>query len=156
MLESFLKIKIRRVIPTDTENIFSTLVFLESMWILWKEFLSSGLNCRFLNVWQFMYCPVVLMSPALSFEIKGKQRSNGAFVSPTILYSIRSVYVMRECTRTITWANSGLCGPFPLKFTPNSLPTLLPKLCPISVLQNARPDLSFVSWISIFCTLRDL
>ena len=37
-----------------------------------------------------MYCLVVL-SPAL----KRKQRSNGAFVSPTTMYSIRSVYIMR-------------------------------------------------------------
>ena len=42
-----------------------------------------------------MYCPVVIMSPRLSFEKKRKQRSNGAFVSPTISYSIRSVYIKR-------------------------------------------------------------
>ena len=30
---------------------FFTLVSLKSMWILWKEFFSSGLNCRLLNVW---------------------------------------------------------------------------------------------------------
>ena len=39
----------------------------------------------------FMYCPVVIMSPPLSFEIKGKHRSKGAFVSPTMLYSTRSL-----------------------------------------------------------------
>ena len=44
-----------------------------------------------------MYFPVVIMSPELSFEIKRKQRSNGAFVSPTILYSLRSVYNMSVC-----------------------------------------------------------
>ena len=26
-------------------------VSLKSIWILWKDFLSSGLNCKFLNVW---------------------------------------------------------------------------------------------------------
>ena len=34
-----------------------------------------------------MYCPVFIMSPALSFEMKRKQRSNEHFVSSTILYS---------------------------------------------------------------------
>ena len=67
-----------------------------------KNFLSSGLNCRLLNVWEFMYCPVVIKCPALSFEMKGKQRINVAFVSPTILYSIRSVYIMRESMRTMS------------------------------------------------------
>ena len=38
----------------------------------------------------------------LELRKKGKQRSNGAFVSPTILYSIRSVYIMRECMRTMS------------------------------------------------------
>ena len=30
---------------------FSPLLSLKSMWILWEEFLSNGLNCRLLNVW---------------------------------------------------------------------------------------------------------
>ena len=30
---------------------FSPLVSLKSMWVLWKKFLSSGLNYRLLNVW---------------------------------------------------------------------------------------------------------
>ena len=47
----FLNIKTKRVIPTDTENGFSPLVSLKSMWIVWRKFLSSGLNCRLLNVW---------------------------------------------------------------------------------------------------------
>ena len=37
-----------------------------------------------------MYCSVVIMSPPFSFEIKGKHRSKGAFVSPTMLYYTRS------------------------------------------------------------------
>ena len=41
---AFLNIKIKRVIPTDTQGIFSLLVFLNSIWILGKEFLNSGLN----------------------------------------------------------------------------------------------------------------
>ena len=32
------------------------------------------------------------MSPPFSFEIKGKHRSKGAFVSPTMLYSTISLY----------------------------------------------------------------
>ena len=32
---------------------------------------------------------------------------------------------------------------FPLRITPNSLSTLLPKMCPRSVLKNAIPDFSF-------------
>ena len=52
------------------------------------------------------------MSPELSFEIKEKQGSNRAVVSPTILYSIKwSVYNMRECMRTMSSANSCLWGP---------------------------------------------
>ena len=35
-----------------------------------------------------MYCPVVVLSPASSFVMKRKQRSNGAFVSP------------KKCTRS--------------------------------------------------------
>ena len=143
MLKAFLNIKRRWVIPTDTKGSFSSLVSLKSRWILWKQFLSRGLNCRLLNVWYFMYCPVVIMSPGLSFEMKGKQRSNGGFVSPTILYPIKSVYIMRECMWTMSLTISSLWGPFLLNITPNSLPILLPKRCPKSVLNNAKPDLSY-------------
>ena len=38
MLEVFLDIKTRRVIPTDTNGIFSPFMFLKSMWLLWKKF----------------------------------------------------------------------------------------------------------------------
>ena len=44
---------------------------------------------------------------------------------------------------------------FPLNITPNSIPTLLPKMCPSSVLKNARPDLSFARWISTFFDFGD-
>ena len=64
---------------------FSPLVFLKFLWILWKDFLSSGLYCRLLNVWYFMYCMVVELTQNFSLEINGKQSSNGDFVLPTIL-----------------------------------------------------------------------
>ena len=80
---------------------------------------------------------------SLALRKKGKQRSSGAFVSLMILYSIRSVYIMRECMRTMSLTNSSLWGPFPLNITPNPLPTLIPKMCPRSALKNARPDPSF-------------
>ena len=38
----------------------------------------------------------------LELRKKRKRRSNGAFVSPTILYSIRSVHIMRECMRIMS------------------------------------------------------
>ena len=38
-----------------------------------------------------MYCPVVIMSPPFSFKIKGKHRSKGTFLSPTLLYSTRAL-----------------------------------------------------------------
>ena len=42
-----------------------------------------------------MYSPAVIISPTFSFEKKEKQRSIWALMSPTILYSFRSVYIMR-------------------------------------------------------------
>ena len=90
-----------------------------------------------------MYFPVVKMSPALNFETKAKQRSNGAFVSPTLMYSNKSLYMMRKCMLTVSWANYGLWGRLPLNITQNSLPTFLQKVSPRSVLKNARPDPSF-------------
>ena len=91
-----------------------------------------------------MYWPVVV-SPGLSFEIKGKQRSNVALLSPTILYSIGSVYIMRECMRTLSSANSGMCGLFPPNISPKSSATILPQMCQKSALKNARPNPSFAS-----------
>ena len=44
----------------------------------------------------------------LELRKKGKQRGNGALVSTTILYSIRSVYIVTECMRTMSQANFGL------------------------------------------------
>ena len=68
----FLNIKTKRVIPTDTENGFSPLVSLKSMWTVWRKLLSSGLNCRLLNVWLFMYCPVVFNVCSLELPSKKK------------------------------------------------------------------------------------
>ena len=42
-----------------------------------------------------MYYPVVKMSPVFGFEMKRKQHSYEASVLPTMMYSIRSVYIMR-------------------------------------------------------------
>ena len=38
----------------------------------------------------------------LELRKKGRQCSSGALVSPTISYSIRSVYILRECMRTMS------------------------------------------------------
>ena len=102
MLKAFLNINAWRVIPTDTKTISPLLVSHKSMWILWQELLKNGLSCSSLKIWYFKYCPVILMSAALSLEIKRKLRSNGALVSPTILRSISSVYIIRECMRTMS------------------------------------------------------
>ena len=37
-----------------------------------------------------MYCPIDIMSPLFTLEMKGIQRNKGVFVSPTILYSIKN------------------------------------------------------------------
>ena len=39
---------------------------------------------------------------SLELRKKRRQRSNGAFVSPTILCLIKSVYIMKECMRTMS------------------------------------------------------
>ena len=140
MLELFLNIKTRRVIPTDTWGIFFTARVSQLNVNTMERFLSSSLNSRLLNIWYFIYCPVVIKFPALSFDTKRKQRGNEAFVSPKLLYSIRSVYILRECMRTVSQANFFSWGPFPINITPNALPTLPPKMCPRSVLKVARPD----------------
>ena len=88
MLEAFQIIKRRRVIPKDTKDNFSPLVFLKSMWVVWKKGLSNGLIYRLLKVWYFIYWPLVIKSLALSFEMKGKQSTSGPIVSPTILYQL--------------------------------------------------------------------
>ena len=59
------------------------------------------------------------MSPAVSFEMKKKQRSNGVFVSPTILYSIRSVYIMRVYADKVVsnfWFVGSFCSEHHSKF----------------------------------------
>ena len=48
-----------------------------------------------------MYCPVVIISTPLSFEIRGKHRSQGVFLSPTMLYSSRSLNHQRKETNNV-------------------------------------------------------
>ena len=43
-----------------------------------------------------MYCPVEIISPLFTLEINGIQRNKGVFVSPTMLYSIISLYIVSE------------------------------------------------------------
>ena len=67
------------------------------------------------------------MSPALSFEIERNQRSNGVFVSATILCSIRSVYIMRECMHAekvvnIFWFVSSVSSQYHSIFLANFTP----------------------------------
>ena len=125
------------------DGCFLPLVSLKSMWILWKELLSSVLFYRLINVWLFLYCPVVKMHPALSFEIRIKQGSNGSFVPLNVLYSMESVYSMRGCMGTMSWAKSGLLIILLLNNNPKSLPTLFPIMCPSAVLNNSKPGSSF-------------
>ena len=52
---------------------------------------------------QVAKCLIIhVLSSSFEFRNQKKQRSNGTVVSPTILHSIRSVYIMRECMRTIS------------------------------------------------------
>ena len=44
-----------------------------------------------------MYCPVEFIHPLFTLEMNGIQRNKGVFVSPTMLYSIISLYMIREC-----------------------------------------------------------
>ena len=152
MLDTFLNIKTRRVIPTDTKGIFSPDASLRSICLLWKEFLSRGLNCRLLNVWWLTYCPDVMMSPPFTFELKGKHRSKGAFVSPIMLTLLdcckSSANGYQQCRR-----QTRVHGDFSYHQYPKFFPTLLPKMWPESVLQNARPEVSFASIITDFCVL---
>ena len=71
---------------------------------------------------------------------KATQQWSFCVANDTVL---NQVYIMRECMRAMSPANSGLGGLFPPNITPNSLPTLLPKMCPRSVLKNTRRDPPF-------------
>ena len=44
-----------------------------------------------------MYCPVEIISPLLTLEMNGIQHNKGVFVSPTMLYTILSLYIIKEC-----------------------------------------------------------
>ena len=65
---------------------------LESRWILWEETLSRGLTWRLIKV----YCPVVLISPALSFEIKTNNSARGFRVINNFVFNRVCVYHGRE------------------------------------------------------------
>ena len=147
ILEVSLKIKTSGTIPENTKGGFPNLVCLKSMLILGKNFLISGLNCRLLIVWQFNFCPAALIIPDFSWAIKWEQCTNGAFVSPTSFYLIKSAYTVEKLC--LKW------GPSPLKDTLNSLATFLPNMWPKSLLRYARPHFPFVKWISFFCVPRD-
>ena len=49
-----------------------------------------------------MYCPDEMISPFLTFDINGMHRKRAAFVSPTILYSTISLYIIKVCIRTMS------------------------------------------------------
>ena len=157
MLEAFLNIKTRQVIPTDKKRIFSPLVSLKSMWILWKVFLNSGLSCRLLNARLLMHCAVVIMSPDLSLKWKESNATAGPSCRQRFCTQsgprISWVSVCGQCRKQIlVWE---LWDPSPLHITPKLLPTLLQKMCSRSVLKNARPDPSFAKKTSNFCVFWD-
>ena len=87
-----------------------------------------------------MYRPIAIMPPSFSFETKGKQRSEGACLSPTKFHSIRSLHTMREFVREKLNANCGLWNPLPLNDTANSVLTLLLKWVPNQKQNRPRPD----------------
>ena len=102
MLEAFLNIKTRQVIPTDTRGILFTgrvsQVNVNTMKITLEQ-LSELQVAECLTVHVLSSSHIV---SRLELRKKGKQRSIGVFVSPTILYSMKSVYMMRECIRTMS------------------------------------------------------
>ena len=75
-----LNMRTSRVIPTETKGIFSSDVSRKSS----KLKIAKSLIVHVLSI-------LVIMSPDLSLDMNGKQRSKGAFVSPTKLYSTMSV-----------------------------------------------------------------
>ena len=50
-----------------------------------------------------MYWTVVTKSPALSFKLTAKKHSTGTSASTTILYSIRSGFIMRRCKQNFVF-----------------------------------------------------
>ena len=48
-----------------------------------------------------MYCPVIISSPAFSFETKRKESIEGAFVSLITFQLMKFVNIIRECMRTL-------------------------------------------------------
>ena len=129
--------------PWETTSTLSPFVFVKPMWILWKKFLSSGLSCSGLKIWLFIYCPVVIMS-TLNFGVKWKQRIKEAFGSPTKLYTIRSVSIIRKYMRAMSYANSGVSGFLPSTF-PESFARKTSKMCPMSVCPKCNLNFAWSS-----------
>ena len=44
-----------------------------------------------------MYCPVEVLSQLFTLELSGIQRNKIVFVSSTFLYSITSLFIIKEC-----------------------------------------------------------
>ena len=150
------------MIHTDTACSFLLsrvflLMSVEPMWKLWKNFLSSDLNCRLVKKLMVLFLSSNYNGHSHSLREKRKRRSVAAIMSPTKVqnsYLVRFVYVTKECRRTLLWAESGFWCPFNLIKTPNSLAPTFAKTDNKSVLIKVRPDPSFASWISFLCILR--
>ena len=135
MLEALLNIRTRTGLPTDRKAFFTARASQVNMDTM-KRFFEQWFE---LQVAKYLKVHLLISSYNVSsFEFRNekRQRSNGAFVSPTICFSIKSVYIMRECMRTMSYADSGLWRLFPLNNHPNSLPTLLTEMCPRSVVEG--------------------
>ena len=77
-----------------------------------------------------------------------RKRSNRVVILPTTLFSITSVYTLKECRLTILLATFGLWGPCSHIKIPILLQTLLTKKRLKSVLTNVRLDINFTRIIS--------
>ena len=129
------------------------------MRLLWKRFSGRYLISRLLKGWLFNFCPAVVVLATFSCEkLVSQQLSHSvannivALLSPTILYSIRLVYIIRNYIWTKEEANSGFPSLFPVNITPTSLPTFLPTICTKPVLRNEKADLSFARSLIFYCS----
>ena len=128
----------------------SSLLYHRSMRILWSKVLSSSMSCTLKNVLMFHVLSSSSNVPSFSLQIDATQSSSGATLSPTKLYSI-TFFIPRESACVQSPKRNLVCV--------NLLQTLLPtqwqqKMCPKSVINHTRPDLSFPLYIQTFCDLR--
>ena len=119
--------------------------------ILREQSLTSDLNFRLL-IWRFMYSQVDILSPAFSFEMEGKQRSNRVCLC-----------CQQICTQSdLCFWWEGICGQCFKQTLFSEIPFLstsiqlhcqlyFQKNCSKSLLKNARSDLSITGWIQNFC-----